>query len=276
MSRKAVAWSLAAAVAVWAVLLFNYWASFQPLSTIAYSGIVLALLGLANLARPFRFLGIRRRAAGALIFLGGLAVAFAALLWPAPVIRAAQHRTSLDDVMPEYQFFERHSLRVHARPEQAIEAVRQSTFGDMTSLNMLLRIRGAALRQPYRASGFFAPDKRILDAFSASGYVFGGAGHEIVMCFAANMRLRERPRLRTLSECAEYRQQGAIKMAFNFTAEDAGGGWTLLSTETRVLALDEATRRGMARYWRLIVPGSGMLRREWLAGIRRRAEAPSL
>lgn len=76
------------------VLVFNYWAAYQPLSTLAYSGIVLALFGLANLAFPFRFLGIRKRAVGALIFAGGVGLAIAALLWPAPMIRVAQHKTS--------------------------------------------------------------------------------------------------------------------------------------------------------------------------------------
>ena len=56
MSFKAVAWTLLAAMALTAVLLFNYWASFQPLSTLAYSGIGLGLAGLAHLAFPFRFL----------------------------------------------------------------------------------------------------------------------------------------------------------------------------------------------------------------------------
>jgi hypothetical protein len=49
-------------------------------------------------------------------------------------------------------------------------------------------------------------------------------------------------------------------------------GGSTISTETRVLATDDLTRRGMARYWRLIVPGSGLLRRQWLDGIKRRAE----
>ncbi len=71
MSFKAVAWTLLAAMAFTTVLLFNYWAAYQPLSTLAYSGIVLALGGLANLVLPFRFLGVRKRAVGALILAGG-------------------------------------------------------------------------------------------------------------------------------------------------------------------------------------------------------------
>jgi len=78
--------------------------------------------------------------------------------------------------------------------------------------------------------------------------------------------------VRTLQEVADYREQGALKMAFNFDVEDAGDGWSTVSTETRVWALDDSTRRGMGRYWRLIVPGSGLLRRQWLESIKKRAE----
>jgi hypothetical protein len=271
MSFKAVAWTLLLAMAFTTVLLFNYWAAYQPLSTLAYSGIVLALCGLANLALPFRFLGIRKRAVGALILAGGVGLAIAALLWPAPMIRVAQHRTVLDDVMPEYQFFERHSARIHARPEQVMQAIRQSTFGDMKSLVTLLKIRGAVLRI-YDTDGFLQ-DRRVLDAFSASGYLFGGSEHEIVMFGVWNVRANRRPEVRTLQEFADYREQGAVKMAYDFNVEDAGGGWSTISTETRVLALDDFTRRGMGRYWRLIVPGSGMLRLQWLEGIKKRAES---
>jgi hypothetical protein len=64
-------------------------------------------------------------------------------------------------------------------------------------------------------------------------------------------------------------------MAFNFEVEDSGGGWSTVSTETRVLAIDDSSRRGMGCYWRLIVPASGLLRRQWLDGIKKRAESAS-
>jgi len=271
MSFKAVAWTLLAAMAFTTVLLFNYWASYQPLSTLAYSGIVLALCGLANLAIPFRFLGIRKRAIGALVLVGGVVLALTALLWPAPTIRVAQPKILLDDIMPEYQFFERHSARIHARSELVMQAIRQSTFGDMKSLMTLLKIRGAALR--IHDSGDFLQDKRVLDAFSESGYLSGGSEHEIVMFGVWNARANRRPEVRTSQEFAAYREQGAVKMAYDFNVEDTGGGWSTISTETRVLALDKLTRRGMGRYWRLIVPGSGLLRRQWLEGIKKRAES---
>ena len=270
MSVRTASWIVFAAIIVGLVLLFNYWASYQLLSTLVYAGIIAAVIGVANLAFPFRFLGMRKRFAGALILAGGVGLAVAALLWPAPMFRVAQHRTCLDDIMPEYQFFESHSVSVHARPEQAMEAIRQSTFGDAKSLATLLRIRAAVLRTGDKGDSLQA--MRILDGFSKSGYVVGGSEHEIVLAGGANVRAQRGLDVHTLQQFSDYREQGAIKMAFDFNVEDAGGGWSTVSTVTRVLATDDSTRRGMGRYWRLIVPGSGLLRRQWLDAIKRRAE----
>ena len=270
MSFKAVSWTLLVTVALAAVILLNYWGSYQPLSTLVYTGIVLALCGLANVAIPFRFLGIRKRWIGALVLLGGAGLAAAALFWPAPTVHVAQHRTILDDVMPEYQFSERHSQRVHAAPHQALQAVRQSTFGDMRSLGTLLKIRAAALR--IHDSGESLEDKRVLDAFASSGYLSAGTEREVVMVGVANVRAGGPVKLQTLQQIADYREQGGIKIGYDFRVDDVSDGWCTISTETRVMATDDATLRGMSRYWRLIVPGSGLLRRQWLNGIKRRAE----
>jgi hypothetical protein len=141
----------------------------------------------------------------------------------------------------------------------------------MKSLLTLLKIRGTVLR--IQETGDFLHDKRILDAFSESGYLLDGSEHEIVMFGVWNVRANRRPDVRILQQFADYREQGALKMAYAFNVEDADGGWSTIGTETRVLAVDEFTRRGMGRYWRLIVPGSGLLRRQWLEGIKRRAES---
>jgi hypothetical protein len=56
--------------------------------------------------------------------------------------------------------------------------------------------------------------------------------------------------------------------------EDAGAGHCRVTTETRVQATDKAARSTMSKYWRLIYPGSGLIRRAMLDAIRVRAEAP--
>ena len=58
-------------------------------------------------------------------------------------------------------------------------------------------------------------------------------------------------------------------MNFHVRAVDGG---TLLTTETRIKGTDEEARRRFRRYWRVVMPGSALIRRAWLRAIRRRAE----
>lgn len=72
---------------------------------------------------------------------------------------------------------------------------------------------------------------------------------------------------------AAFDQAGYAKMAANFQlVPDAGGRAVQLTTETRVACTDAASARRFARYWWLIRPASGAIRRSWLAAIKRRAE----
>jgi hypothetical protein len=73
------------------------------------------------------------------------------------------------------------------------------------------------------------------------------------------------------AEFAGFAEPGWAKAAFNFQIERVGAR-TLLSTETRIATTDERARRSFARYWRLIHPGSALIRIAWLRAIRRRAE----
>ncbi len=60
----------------------------------------------------------------------------------------------------------------------------------------------------------------------------------------------------------------------NFLIEDAGLGACTVTTETRVYATDASTSRRFAGYWRVIYPGSALIRRMWLRAIKHRAESP--
>jgi hypothetical protein len=78
-----------------------------------------------------------------------------------------------------------------------------------------------------------------------------------------------------VSSAADWKRfaaPGYVKAAMSFRAEPADGG-ALLTTATRVRATDNASRRRFGRYWRVIRPGSGLIRRSWLRAAARRAEA---
>jgi hypothetical protein len=57
----------------------------------------------------------------------------------------------------------------------------------------------------------------------------------------------------------------------NFLVATDGPDRSLVSTETRVFANSASARRRFARYWRVIYPGSALIRRMWLRAVEKRA-----
>jgi len=94
--------------------------------------------------------------------------------------------------------------------------------------------------------------------------VFGGIGQ----MFEVSGGLT--PVFRGASEFFAFQEPGYAKVAMNFSARRVEFG-TELRTETRVLATDADSRRRFGRYWRLIWPGSALIRRNWLAAAKRTA-----
>ena len=231
---------------------------------LVYVGGLTALVGLAGLAKPLRFVGLRRRQGGAFVLGVGLACALLGFLLPAPLVRGDDSHTRLDTVMPAYHFHEVHAVRVHARPARILEAVRAVTAGEIRLFRTLTWIRSPRLGGSGRESILNAPEDRpILDVALRSGFVALGdePGREIV--FGTKLRLGPRR-----AELARY-----ADTAMNFLVEEEADGWCRLSTETRVFGTDDGARRRFAVYWRMIYPGSALIRRMWLQAIKRRAEA---
>jgi hypothetical protein len=121
-----------------------------------------------------------------------------------------------------------------------------------------LPLRGSLLNG-FRKAGF-VPLRETPDEL-----VFGGVGR--FWQPSGGLRRVDPARFR------EFAEPGFAKAAFNFQVERTGER-TTVRTETRIATTDERARRHFARYWRLIHPGSALIRVAWLRAIRRRAERP--
>jgi len=258
------------------LVLLSHYAPLQPLSYAVWGGIVLMLAGLVTLVKPVRLLGIGSRARALVVLLVGLACVVAALSWPAATIHALGPRQRLDDFMPAFEFYERHETLVRAAPNQVREAARSVSASDMPAAVFLMRVRAAAAgrfdrpnrRQPpilgtfeQRGSGFLP-----LDLTRPNELVYGMVGRP----WAGGPR----PPVSSPEQFLAFREPGNIKVAFNMRWDDAGQGKTRISTETRCTSTDAAAGRIFARYWRVIYPGSAIIRRVWLDTIAERAERP--
>jgi len=244
-------------------------------SVVLYLGLIAAGIGALSVVVPLRFLGIRGRRAGLGLLVSGLALVVLSIALPARETRVATPRTELDHFIPAYQFHEVHVMAIHASRERVDDAIRSVTADEIALFHTLTWIR--RFGRPGPESILNAPgDKPLLDVAMRSGFLrlADDAGREIVLGGLVAAPRGWRPHGRPTPErFRALRQPGFGLVAMNFLLRDAGPGVCTLTTETRVYATDPATCRRFAPYWRLIYPGSAVIRRMWLDAIRRRAES---
>lgn len=183
----------------------------------------------------------------------------------------------LDELMPRYDFHEVHSVVIRAAPGDVLAAIRAVAPAEMRLVGMLFALRALPTLLLGRGPGIRpAAGRPLLDQALEVGFVLLGEAPQqeiVVGTVGAFWSLRGGPSV-TLASAAEFvafARPGYAKAAMNFSMEPVDGS-IRLRTETRILATDPVSRRRFARYWRMIHAGSALIRRAWLAAIRRRAE----
>ncbi len=134
-------------------------------------------------------------------------------------------------------------------------------------MGALMRVRSAGRLR-------MAAHHRVLEDMTGAGFAaLARSGDELVVAALGRPwapRGAQAPRLALQADpagfFAGFTAPGWAKIAVNFRVS-AGE----LTTETRVLLTDQRSRRAFRRYWLLIRPFSGLIRRQWLVAIVRRA-----
>ena len=251
-------------------------------SAVTWAGLVLAAAGFLCLLRPMRWLRISTRHRAVRVFLGGAAMFLLAMILPASAKRAVEPSTQLDAWMPEWQFSEFHTVRVHATPDQVYRAIREVTGDEIWLLQTLTWIRNPRWpsRGPRPESILNPPaHKPILEVAMNGGFQLAAEEppREVVLLTVVMSDGKTRP---ATNDAAGFRalasKPGFAIAAINFRVVEESGGLCTVTTETRVFATDAIARRTFARYWRVIYPGSSLLRYTWLRAIRLRAEKASV
>ena len=242
-------------------------------SAIVYLGVAAMVAGLVTVVRPMRLLGLPTRRRAAMLLIAGACLAIIGVLLPARTTRVAEPSTQLDAIIPAYQFNEVHALPVEASPEQVYRAMRDVTAGEISLFQLLTRIR--RLGRSTRESILNAPDTvPVIDVATRTGFLVlaDDAPRELVFGTVVlapdGWRRSQAP---TPAAFAAIRGSGFATAVMNFRIVPDGPRTSLLSTETRVFATDAKATRRFAVYWRVIYPGSALIRRMWLRAIARRA-----
>lgn len=183
--------------------------------------------------------------------------------------------TLIDQLLPRYQFSEKHQLLTRATPAALLDAALRPEISEDPWTRRFIQLRelpnrvwgalggrSGLQRQPAFGIHNFTPLGREGDQEVAIGLVgkfwqadYGQAPIADATAFT------------------QFAEPGVAKLVLNFSTEATGDDTTWLRTETRVFCNDPVSLRRFTPYWWLIRPVSGLIRKRLLARIRDAAQS---
>ena len=271
--------SLVAVLLIFALFFVNRYVPFQIEAALVYLGICVLILGLLSVIKPIKYFHINTRKSACIISGAGFLIFLTGMIFPSPIISSKNSHKHIDDFIPEYQFYEYHEVIVGASVDKISKVMREVSLKDLPVAKWLMRARSVAsdqlekpVKKPVGADG-----KRVDDLLSkpipelllqpGSGFLMlddSDPDEYVIGMVGKPWTIELPPNITTPDEFVAFRLPGNIKVAFNMHVVDMGNGSCRLSSETRILCVDASARKIFGRYWRVIYPGSSIIRRLWL------------
>lgn len=177
------------------------------------------------------------------------------------------------DILPEPDFTEVHARFVRSNVARTLAAARDVPVGEIRSLRPLWAARTLPAMLLGSRSFSVDRDRSVWDTARSAGFevlvdrpdgfVLGHIGQHW------RPRGGERPAFDGLEGFSAFDRPRFCRVAVSVEAHPEEDG-VRLTTETRVAATDDDARRRFGRYWMLIRPFSGVIRRGWLRAASRR------
>jgi hypothetical protein len=164
--------------------------------------------------------------------------------------------------LPSFHYSARHSIVVHATPEKVFPSVLAPDFSRSWIIRLLYSLRGipaTTVSLKGLPTGKFIP----LEVLQNEEIIIGVIGR---FWKPSGELLSFEPK-----EFIALNPKGVAKASWNFRLIPDGND-TRVETETRIFCTDEKCRRKFSRYWFIVRPFSGLIRREMLNAIKRTAE----
>lgn len=256
-----------------------HYAKFYAPSYFFWIGVILAFVGIVSLVYPLKFLFILNRGIAVSVLFGGILISVISLLSPVKKQSSPTSNQKIDELMPDYTFNEIHKVEVKASSEKAKQVLQTTGIKDIPAARLLMKIRGIAdddVDMSDRAANNIAGS----DTISTPDFNFFVVSPDewiTVMILKSviitnNSNQPEPPEIKSLEQFMAFHDLGYVKVAVNFRFIPNGSGKTILTTETRNCGITPKDSRIFGYYWRIIYPGSAIIRRVWLNTIKNRAE----
>ena len=179
----------------------------------------------------------------------------------------------IDELLPEWDVRERHSVLIDAPVDAVYDAVKSLTPLESPVFAGLMTLRAL----PWLMVNPRAPrlDDSVIEGLLRFGFSALGEDppREVAVGFVGKP-WRPVPSFVGLESGEQFKsfdEPGYVKTVANFAASRRGDR-TKLETETRILALGVGARAMFESYWLLIATSSAAIRKSWLNAIKRRAE----
>lgn len=177
------------------------------------------------------------------------------------------------DLLPDADHVTRQTRWIAAPPAVVWDALHRLRLIDLPVTLALTAVRFLPARL-FRSGRPRAADRALVDILPIPrlasspphSVVFGGPLQ------AWRLAGGRRPPVLDAEGLRAWSEPGWVKVAMDFRLEARAGG-TQLSSETRVQATDDETRRRFARYWFVVRPGSSAIRWEVLAAVARKVSS---
>jgi hypothetical protein len=180
----------------------------------------------------------------------------------------------IDSFMSDPDFVEMHSIAMNASTEEVNSALWNADLGGSPIIKLLMGLRSLPeliLRRRRRP-----PRDRKITLQTMIDSEFGllaNQPEEIVLGVTGKF-------WRPTGNISAFNREdfdrpvsaGLAQAVWNFSINENKSGRTILSTETRVVCGDDASRRKFRIYWFFVRPCSGLIRRLMLKSVRKAAE----
>jgi hypothetical protein len=169
----------------------------------------------------------------------------------------------IESFIPNPDAIETHKIEIAASREAVYQALWTTDLGGSPIIKSLMALRSlpGIVSHPKRLR--HVPRQVTLQTIVESGFgqLAEEPGREVVLGVVGRFW---RPTGNILPFSEEmFRgpvQPGLARAVWNFAVQEAGKGRTVLSTETRVVCGDAASRRKFRAYWTVVRPFSGLIR----------------
>jgi hypothetical protein len=173
----------------------------------------------------------------------------------------------LQKYLPEYTYAEKHSVSINASAEKVFALADQLDFSGSLAIRFLFRLRGLPSRM-LRKEGLNRNRFVELGKIQNQEIIIGLIGQ--FWKPTGNLQIFQ------ATEFTAFSHPDFLKAVWNFTLTPESHSSVLLETETRIFCPNERTRIKFSRYWFFIRPFSGLIRKEILRSIKKKAESSPL